>query len=438
MTRTLILIATGGLLAACQSTDPTVAVDDFNALAARVDALETDNADLTAQVATLDAAASDLETRLGAAESTLDALGVDVGALDTTVTTVEAELAALTDRVDGIQIDLPDDQPVQILQYLAEDATWTVGPDGDYQTIQAAVEAASRLRIAPAAELIIEVADGTYTFTDVVGLNHGDGDRISLIGNEVDPSAVVLSCPGITCVAAANNRVFGLLAGVTVQGDSSAGTVGVLAVAGGAVNLRNVVIDGFNNGIIARSGGLVAQVAADDDSPTDDSFIRVSNSVQNGLFVFDGGIVLTTDLEVEGSGQRGVNVSRAGIGVLVDSYVHDSGFSGFQSSTHGLIVANRSTAEANQDGYRALNGGYLDATQASAIDNARHGFFSHLAATTNATSATISGNGGWGVLADTTGWVRATSATFDTNGSGDISVTPDEVQPDNTFVLTAK
>lgn len=99
----------------------------------------------------------------------------------------------------------------------------------------------------------IQIANGTYSYTSPISINHPQSDMITIQGNPSNRSSVILNftnCNGFSCSYAKTIR----LSCLTLNGNDISSTNGIYSV--GSVYCYNVVISNFGNGITKRSGCL--------------------------------------------------------------------------------------------------------------------------------------------------------------------------------------
>lgn len=97
----------------------------------------------------------------------------------------------------------------------------------------------------------IHIADGTYSYTSAISINHPQSDFIKIQGNTSNRSAVTLNfinCYGFTCYY--GRRIS--LDSLTVNGNNNGINMGVNCFSYGY--FHNVVISNFYQGILLRNG----------------------------------------------------------------------------------------------------------------------------------------------------------------------------------------
>ncbi len=95
--------------------------------------------------------------------------------------------------------------------FITEDMTLNVPTD--YADINEALDFLSAFRIKDNAIVTIQVADGTYTYTEEIVINHPDSAFIRLIGNETDPSACTLLNPVSSSIITIKNITLNYISG---------------------------------------------------------------------------------------------------------------------------------------------------------------------------------------------------------------------------------
>jgi hypothetical protein len=262
--------------------------------------------------------------------------------------------------------------------------TRTINVPSDYSTVAAAFASLAGKRINPDATVTIKVADGTYTLTSGLVLNHPDGDRIRLIGNQTTPASCVITVSGVPtfdALTVSNGYTLGYLDGFKFNLSTKAGSANnytaILALNGATIICgQKIVVNNWYYGIAARVGSSIVC-----------DYATVSNAGDVGIWAFVGSNVQCRNVTITACSDstnllgwgieaeygssidcQSANVStcyRAGIGALSGSTVralsvnsHDN--SGYVNGSHGLF---------------AENGGVIEAHSATITNNAGFGIY---------------------------------------------------------------
>lgn len=370
---------------------------------------------------------------------------------------------------------------------IAENTTWTVGEEnGDYLTLPEALAALDRFRIAGGANVTIDLEDGDYSHATPIEFSHPDGNRLRILGNDVDPTLVDLHFTGPGGLKVSPGSAVGEVRGVTIRGNGQSGATGVQAL-WGRIELTNVIVRDFGesglvanesgviiapgvnvsgsgtNGLVASQGGLiVASSATVTDSATTGIFARacgvvsaqsalVSNTASgngvhaqyNGYVDFGGGVSTNNSgggvvaeyggvVEASGPGSRstdnGSDGYRADSGALVlaeDSTSEDNGARGYHSTAFSAIFASTADARRNSgDGFRAIYGSLIWAPNSVGDSNSQHGYLSTDNGYLRATGATSTNNGANGYAVSVGGTMVSASASASGNSDAARNTTP--------------
>lgn len=106
--------------------------------------------------------------------------------------------------------------PVGGTSFITEDMTLNV--PSDYADINEALNYLASFRIKNTARVTIQVADGVYTYTEVIRVNHPDAQFIRIIGNESDPNACEIKNPLQTYIIHVERCNLGYLSGFKLNG----------------------------------------------------------------------------------------------------------------------------------------------------------------------------------------------------------------------------
>ena len=93
----------------------------------------------------------------------------------------------------------------------------------EYSTIQDALLFLDDKRIATGVDVIIQIADGTYTNYNSIIIDHLQGDHIKIVGNQANPLNVVIKFTSDTDgVVVQRSKSLKLLDGITLDGNNEA------------------------------------------------------------------------------------------------------------------------------------------------------------------------------------------------------------------------
>lgn len=320
----------------------------------RIDALETVATDaetaltsLTGRVGTLESDATTLEGRVDDAET-------EIGSLDVRVRENDTTLDALDGRIETIE---DDPRP----SWITTDTTWTIASSGgDYTSIAAAVEATREVRVRPDAVLTLDVADGTWTLTGTVNLDHPDGANIELVGNEADPSKVVVNAASSSSAfVVRDGHGFGRIAGFTLRSASTDG-VGLQVTNGAWASADALVVEGFDACVEALLGGVL----------TVNSGGLTASDCDEGIRARLGGIVQAQTSDVSDTNRYGVLADFGGVGDVQGSTITDAGSSGVGAIFGATVEATSVVIDTTGDyGVTAVYASSIEASR-STVDAA--------------------------------------------------------------------
>lgn len=328
------------------------------------------------------ASVTTLDSRLDAVELTLSSLGSaafeDVSAFATQVEldVVEGQAQGYTDSLrSDIASTIPTKGSSLVGGLISQSLTLNV--PSQFITIQDAFTYLSKYTIARDAVVTIKVADGTYTLTGSINLNHPQGFRIQLIGNTTTPTSCVLtvtdSATFDAIVCSGGNR-FGLLNGFHITRPTKAempkNSTGVLAVQNSTLILgSSIKVSKWFYGIAARDGSFIKCPAA-----------QVSESGDVGIWSYGGSTVICDGaisntanaagqpwgfgFQAEyGSTLVGTNISASGCKI--------AGFASLSNST--CRIFDSSTSSNIGSGLFARDGGVIEAQNTNTTNNTRYG-----------------------------------------------------------------
>lgn len=292
-----------------------------------------------------------------------------VGAVETRVAALESWRQSVSMAVDDLE-DVVANAPV----LLSADLTLPV-PSAAYPTLRDALAWLDPRLISPAATVTISLADGIHGFTAPVVLRHPSGGRLRIVGNEADPTAVVLRFQGSSGIVVTEGASLGYLGGVSVEGNTTASTSGLIAAEGATVHLGPSRFSQFGQaGILVQSHG---KVLADDSVTTTRGWLTVEDNFYSGLEVRDGGLASLPAIRALGNHSNGVyvvsaiaRIGQAGEGALLA----DNTRSGLHVIANGVASADGAESKTNGlHGFLVAGGSYMDAGGASSTDNSGYG-----------------------------------------------------------------
>ncbi len=294
------------------------------------------------------------------------------------------------------------------------------------------------------------VADGDYTFTQSLNLNHPQGTQIFITGSSTTgtrPTGEDLNGGGDRGNTAAarsfnegklnafyntkwtfaecNGLRCSLGGGVTVdkvliKGDGSPGWWGVVAgnrdkgraagsdaAGAGFINLGGTTaVHGFGNTnvYVGASGAVLA------------NNVTITNAASAGISVNLGGAASLQEATVSNSQSNGILVNAGGEIFAPSASSCCNGGSGFMVIYGGIIQANscKSTNNATHGVYVAYSG-TIRADRCSVTSNQQRGLYVAYSGTINATNGSVASNVGDSLRVDGDGFIRiaGTSASYD-------------------------
>lgn len=409
--------------------------DKFAELEGKIAALETElkaaDSSAAGRLDSVAASAAQLRTDVDAAETAHSAL-------DTKVTTLSGDHDALAGTVATLKTELQgaDDDLTSRLDAVADEAITAITADrtisvpADYATVAEALESLDKKRIVRAT-VTIQLADGTYDFDSTIVVDHPDGGRIHIVGNDADPSQVELHYTGTEqALNVPRSGGLGLLSGVTITGTNTAGTLGITVGPDGHLIASDIEVSGFGgsglyvlggwveatgavvtangaHGILVQVGGTVLAnevtlthnglngITADQLSMAFIADATVTDNTGLGALVYRGSYVAAPRANIEDNGMNGVNVDLGGIANLSEGTLLNNGKTGVSIGGGGMVDVRDGVISGNaENGIFAATGSVVYAHRATVEDNLWHGVASFSNATLVAPSAVVNGNGG--------------------------------------------
>lgn len=285
----------------------------------------------------------------------------------------------------------------------------SVSVPSNYSDISSAFSRISSLRISNNATFTITVADGLYNLTAGMTLNHIDGERVNVVGNQTTPSNVELRFPNafgnVDAIAVTNGHNLGLLDGFKIskvaKADNTDVGTAVLAVNGATIICgQNIVTDNWYYGIAARNGSYILCDGA-----------AVDNAGDVGIWSFVGSTVQCRNAQSNNA------IDGASLGF------------GFQAEYGSAMDCEGSSATGNKiAGFAALSNSNVRALSVTSNGNVGSGLFARDGSTIEAHNATANTNTRYGVEEIADGRVYGTGITASANTIADFS---DSVSFDN-------
>lgn len=272
----------------------------------------------------------------------------------------------------------------------------TLNVPSSYATISAAISAIASKTIQNTAVVTIKVADGNYVWNSNQNLNHENGDRIEIIGNQTTPTNVTItttSAPTFDMFSVTDGHKIRLLDGMYIttptKTTSSNNFTAILADNGSSIKCGpKVKTNNWYYGIAARNGSFISCMYAD-----------VQNSGDVGIWAFNGSTVdaryatsnAASDVSnnwgwgfeaeygsmLDCSGGSSSGCLRGGAGALSNSVVRALNFNGSSNIGSGLY---------------AISGGVIEAHNATLNSNTKYGYEQETSGNIYGANITTTGN----------------------------------------------
>ncbi len=272
----------------------------------------------------------------------------------------------------------------------------TLNVPSQYATISAAFSYLSTKTIARGATVTIQVADGTYNLTHGIDLNHPDGERIRLLGNQTTPDNCVLmgtNPPTFSALSCTNGHKFGYVNGFKIDLAAKATLAnnysGIYAGTGATIVLGPKIK--VNNWYYGINASYNSTIFAD--------YAQVSNAGDVGIWAFCGSQVQARYASSTGASDT---VNGWGFGFQAEfgsqmecAYASASGcnIAGFAALSNSQLRAHNTTASDNTgSGFLARDEGQIENHNATASSNTRYGEEFIRGGSINGSGKTISGN----------------------------------------------
>lgn len=247
----------------------------------------------------------------------------------------------------------------------------------------------------------IQFADGTYTHTTGVTINHEFGEKLRIVGNESTPANCVIqvALPNFDCLTVSNGYTLGYFNGFTlfktVKATASDNSTALLSLNGSTIICgTNVVVNNWYYGIAARDGSFIYAPSA-----------FVDNSGDVGIWAF---VNSTIDCPSAISNNTIDVANSLGFGIQAE---YGSAINCQAGSTTGCLVG----------GIASLSNSMVRAFSCTANSNTGSGFFVRDGATIEANGSTANTNTRYGIEVINDGHVYFSSFTSSGNTIGNFS-----------------
>ena len=272
--------------------------------------------------------------------------------------------------------------------WLTTDTIWTIGENGNYTTLKEAWEATQNIRLTPTATLTLQLEDETHIIDDTLILHHPDGSQIKIIGNDGNPSAVVLFYTGTEYLIYLNKgHIINRLSGMTLQGTSSSGA-GIYLTSGSMINLEHLIIQDFGGSCISASYN--SMILSTEDS------MEMQNCGAYGVVASWNSLVRIESPHIHGNGY-GVKADTNSTIRINGGLIEDNTNSGVISYHSSHISADDTTSQNNGSyGYYSYFNSNIRNRDGSALNNGYSGYYANLDASIYALDSMSSNNSGYG------------------------------------------
>ena len=289
-----------------------------------------------------------------------------------------------------------------------------------WATPHKAMEYLSAFVIKQGVAVTVSVADGSYTFTTPLNLNHPNGSQIFINGGTTTGTRPTTTLTGGNAVGntgatlAANDLLLNAYYNTKWQFN---GVNGLVSNTGGGVTVNTVLIRG--NASVNGSGVLASGSGG---SITLGNTVAVNNFGNVGIAADFGGSVLGISVTVTNSGFVGYQTGTGGSISCNTSYSSNNGSHGVATDGGGSIsFLNSRSINNGGSGVQTGYGGSINATGIVATNNASNGVVTSYGGEIFAGGATASNNGSNGIQTNFGGSIAAAGSTASNNGSTGIS-----------------
>ena len=290
-----------------------------------------------------------------------------------------------------------DDLSEQIGQlngrFITEDTTWWVGRSSRarFTDLHAAMEALSRVSIRPGATVTLRVEDGVYSMGSTLDLNHPDGTRLKIIGNEEEPDRVVLAFHDVvTGVFVSQGHHVGLFSGFKLMGDVETTTWGLEVWEQSSLNADHLIVEQWgNSGVyVGWNASLLVWTPGG---------LETAYNGQNGMTVVYGGFAHAIGIPAHDNGTNGVNVNFNSVAELRDAHLEDNDQNGADVYWSSMVNLRSASIEGNASHGAVIqysSAGYLG--HARAVENGATGFNVGMGSSSYGYKALADSNGTFG------------------------------------------
>lgn len=204
---------------------------------------------------------------------------------------------------------------------------------------------------------------GTYPCARSLNISYHFGAALQIAGNGNSPADTVLSFPEESRgLVVTRGTALGGLSNLTLRGPGrELGQEGIRVWAGSLLDVRDVVVTGFQGCVEASSGGAFFATN-----------VTVRDCSDSGFHAQRGGALYLTGCVAEDNSGIGFLANYGGIVEALSPLAIGNGDSGFQASNRGILHVTDATATGNVTGFRATSSGYLRHSGAAPVvaDNA--------------------------------------------------------------------
>lgn len=291
-------------------------------------------------------------------------------------------------------------------------------------------------------ELVIQVADGSYSNLDSIPIYHPFSDRIRVLGNVASPSSCVLSfkADGITVATGKELREIN---GFELRGPG--------AIVNGAQNIRfglwtyggtfakvgNMVVDSFYYNVAALNG---ARIYADGTGPS--NRLEARNGGDVGVWAISGSFVTcvhayshhNADATQPGNPLGGGFVCEFGSAIVANNAIaEENHFCGFAAQSSSSMRAWDMESRHNGHGVRSASFGSVEVFGSTIADNTWYGHYGDgCGQCFGLDQSTVTGNG-LGTVKNPF-YIGADTATHIDSGSLIINAGPESVAGGDTYL----
>jgi len=293
---------------------------------------------------------------------------------------------------------------------ITSNITWTVGASADamFSDLFEAMEALKFVEIRPGAIMTLKVEDGVYSANGrTLFLNHPDGSRINIIGNEAHPERVILSFMDIrTGVEVGEGHHLGLLSGFKLLGEPGSTSYGLMVWGLSSVNVDHLVVShwghtgvwaGWNANLwVKRSGGL-----------------ETAYNTQNGLGIHTGSFVHASGVYSHDNGRDGVDINWGAVGWLPGAVFENNDYHGVD--TNGVSASNLQAATSlnnGGNGFQIGHGAFGSLMDSHSNTNEANGYHAYYGGLIRGERSSANGNSLWGWSGGANSWMYAVSSTY--------------------------